>query len=68
MPLGFFLIELFHMVEGKRYLMLALLVTAGVEILQFITKTGVLDVDDMILFMGGMMTFFCISRIRKINY
>ena len=67
MPLGFFLIELFHMVEGKRYLMLALLVTAGVEILQFITKTGVLDVDDMILFMGGMMTFFCISRICRKN-
>ena len=58
MPLGFFLMELFHVVEGKKYLAVSILITAGVEILQFITKTGVLDVDDMVLCVGGMVTFF----------
>lgn len=50
--------ELFHVVEGKKYLAVSVLITAGVEILQFITKTGVLDVDDMVLSVGGMVTFF----------
>ena len=58
MPLGFFLMELFHVMEGKKYLAVSILITAGVEILQFITKTGVLDVDDMVLCVGGMVTFF----------
>lgn len=62
MPLGFFLIELFYIVDAKRYLTVAVLITAGVEILQFVTGTGVLDVDDMILCAGGMVTFFCIYR------
>lgn len=70
MPLGFFLIELFHVVEGKKYLAVSVLITAGVEILQFITKTGVLDVDDMVLCVGGMVTFFysykrCREKLQK---
>ena len=34
----------------------------AVVILQFITKTGVLDVDDMVLCVGGMVTFFYIYK------
>lgn len=65
MPLGFFLMELFHVVEGKKYLAVSILITAGVEILQFITKTGVLDVDDMVLCVGGMVTFFYIYKMWR---
>ncbi len=58
MPLEFFLLELFKITDKKKNFVICVLITAAIEIAQYIFKVGVMDVDDMILCVSGMMLFY----------
>ena len=64
-PQGFFLPLLF---PGKysrfpRFFLLELLLISGVEILQFLTYRGSLDIDDLILNLSGACLFFALTKL-----
>ena len=62
MPLEFFLLELFKITDKKKNFVSCVLITAVIEIAQYIFKVGVMDVDDMILCVSGMMLFYNVYR------
>ena len=69
MPLEYFIIELFN----KKHFLINLIVSSLIiiikEILQFIFKVGIFDIDDIILCVIGMMMFYFIyiKLIHKNN-
>lgn len=66
-PFGFFIPLLFRKVKGLRKITYAAcLASLGIEILQFLTRLGQLDVDDIILnVLGGMLGFFLVTYLSK---
>lgn len=62
MPLEFFLIELFGVKSVKKNLLVCIMITVGIESLQYIFKVGMFDVDDMILSVAGMMVFYFLYK------
>jgi len=57
MPLSFFLMELFHVKDFKRHTLVSLLIIVITEVLQYVTRSGVADIDDVILCTLGMIIF-----------
>ena len=62
MPLQFFLIELFEIRKIKENFLVCFTVTFIIEIVQNIFKVGMLDVDDILLCVAGMMSFYYFYR------
>ena len=60
MPLEYFLIELFNVKKFKFNFILSFGIILLIELFQYIFKVGVLDVDDLILDVLGMMLFYVI--------
>ena len=58
MPLQFFLIELFEIRKIKQNFLVCFTITFVIEIVQYIFKVGMLDVDDILLCVAGMMSFY----------
>lgn len=58
MPLQFFLIELFEIRKIKQNFLVCFTITFTIEIVQYIFKVGMLDVDDILLCVAGMMSFY----------
>jgi glycopeptide antibiotics resistance protein/DNA-binding XRE family transcriptional regulator len=58
MPIEYFMIELFNVVNFKKTLLINFLIVFICEIIQYIFKIGVFDVDDIILCFSGMMLFY----------
>lgn len=58
MPLEYFIIELFNIKKFSLNLLLAFIIIFITELLQFVFKVGVFDVDDVILCVLGMMVFY----------
>ena len=58
MPLQFFLIELFEIRKIKQNFLVCFTITFVIEIVQNIFKVGMLDVDDILLCVAGMMSFY----------
>lgn len=58
MPLQFFLIELFEIRKIKQNFLACFTITFVIEIVQYIFKVGMLDVDDILLCVAGMMSFY----------
>ena len=58
MPLQFFLIELFEIQKIKQNFLVCFTITFVIEIVQYIFKVGMLDVDDILLCVAGMMSFY----------
>ncbi len=66
MPLEYFLIELFNVKRFWYNLALSFLMILMIEVLQFVCKVGVLDVDDLILCTSGMMLFYFIwAKVKR---
>lgn len=58
MPLQFFLIELFEIRKIKQNFLVCFTITFVIEIVQYIFKVGMLDVNDILLCVAGMMSFY----------
>ena len=65
MPLEYFIIELFKIDKMLINFCLSFGIILIIEILQFIFKVGVFDVDDLILCTLGMMTYYVLYRKLK---
>ena len=53
--------------KTKNYLIVIILLTSVIELTQFITKIGSLDIDDFILNVSGSFTMFLIITKTKLN-
>lgn len=68
MPLALFIPILFKKINNtKKFLIIILCVTLGIELLQFITYTGSCDIDDIILNTLGALIMYKIINITDIN-
>ena len=64
MPLEYFIIELFKVNKFLLNFIISFLIILIIEIMQYIFKVGVLDIDDLILCTLGMMLFYIIYKKR----
>lgn len=64
MPLEYFIIELFKVNKFLLNFIVSFIIIFIIEILQYIFKIGVLDIDDLILCTLGMMIFYIIYNKR----
>ena len=68
MPLAFFIPILFSGINNyKKFLLLTLCVTLGIEVIQFITFSGSSDIDDVILNALGAFIMYKILNIKDIK-
>lgn len=58
MPLEYFLIEIFNITKRKKALFISTIIIILFEIIQYISKKGVFDIDDIILCTSGMILFY----------
>ncbi len=58
MPLDYFLIELFKLNKFRTNFIISFIIIVVIELLQFIFRVGVFDIDDIILCTFGMMVFY----------
>ena len=66
MPLEYFLIKLFKITPFLKNVLISFIVIVLIELLQFIFKVGIFDIDDIILCITGMIiAYFIINRIEK---
>lgn len=66
MPLEYFIINLFEIKRFSLNFILSFLIILIIEILQFVFKIGVFDIDDILLSFFGMMMFYVIyNYVRK---
>lgn len=65
MPLEYFIIELFKVNKFFLNFIISFIIILIIEIMQYIFKVGVLDIDDLILCTLGMMVFYLIYNKRK---
>ena len=60
MPLEYFLIELFCLKKSSINISISFIIILAIETVQYVFKIGVFDVDDIILSIFGMVTFYII--------
>ena len=66
MPLEYFIINLFEIKRFSLNFILSFLIILIIEILQFVFKIGVFDIDDILLSVFGMIMFYVIyNHVRK---
>ncbi len=58
MPISYLLIELFNIKKTLQNFITSFLIIFLIEIIQHVFNLGVFDIDDLILCLSGMMTFF----------
>lgn len=68
MPIQYLVIKIFKINKFRYIVLIDALIVCLVEFLQFITHTGVLDIDDIILNLIGMflMCFLMLKKYRKL--
>lgn len=66
MPMEYFLIEIFNINKFHKNFIISFIIVILFEVLQFIFKIGVFDIDDIILCLFGMMLFYLLYN--KILY
>ena len=67
-PLEYFMIKLFNIKKFSINLITSFIIIFLVELLQYIFKVGVLDIDDLILCTLGMNLFYAIyKKLKKEN-
>lgn len=66
-PLEYFLIELFRVKKFSVNFIVSFSIILLIELFQYVFKVGVLDIDDIILCMFGMMIFYVIYKKIKNN-
>ena len=65
MPLEYFIIELFKVNKFILNFSISFIIILIIEIIQYIFKVGVFDIDDLILCTLGMMLFYIIYNKTK---
>ena len=66
-PLEYFMIELFNIKKFSMNLIISFIIILLVELLQYIFKVGVLDIDDLILCTFGMNIFYIVyKKLKKV--
>lgn len=66
MPLEYFLIELFRVKKFSTNFILSFGIILLIELFQYVFKVGVLDIDDLIICVLGMILFFIVySNVKK---
>ena len=60
MPIQYFMIKVFGKLSFKKYLLIDIIMISLIEILQFVTSCGSLDIDDLILNVLGMSIVYVI--------
>ena len=66
MPLEYFIINLFEIKRFSLNFILSFLIILIIEILQFVFKIGVFDIDDILLSVFGMILFYVFyNHVRK---
>ena len=67
MPIEYFLLKIFKINKFSINLFISFMISLFIEILQYITKCGILDIDDIILNVIGMNIFYYLYNliIRK---
>ena len=68
MPLEYFIIELFKVNKFILNFSISFIIILIIEIMQYVFKVGVLDIDDLILCTLGMMLFYIIYNKTKEKY
>lgn len=58
MPMEYFIIKLFNVNKPVLNLLISFIIILMIEVFQFVFKVGVFDIDDIILCVFGMMTFY----------
>ena len=69
-PMGFFIPVLLgsRIKNIKQFTLLMIIITSAVELTQFITKTGISDIDDVILnTLGAVIVYLLVSRFKRIE-
>ncbi|MBE6153906.1 MAG: VanZ family protein [Firmicutes bacterium] len=68
MPFAFFIPMLFKKINNaKKFLLIILCITLGIELIQFITFSGSCDIDDVILNTLGALIMYRILNIKDIK-
>jgi len=66
MPFEYFIIKLFKINKFSLNFLISFLIILIIEVLQYIFKVGVFDIDDLILCTIGMMLFYIIyNKVKK---
>lgn len=68
MPIEYFMIELFNVVNFKKTLLINFLIVFICEVIQYTFKIGVFDVDDIILCFSGMILFYFLHTKYKSKF
>ena len=71
MPIQYFILKIFNLKKFNHIFLIDIILIFMVEFLQFITHTGIFDVDDMLLNLLGMVLiymFYCIFNKKDKNY
>ena len=68
MPVQYFMIKVFGKLSYTKYLIINIIMIFLIELLQFITGSGVLDIDDIILNVFGMSIVYVLFRIKYKTY
>ena len=66
MPVQYFMIKVFGKLSLKKYLLINIIMISLIEILQFVTNCGTLDIDDLILNVFGMSIIYYLY-VKKDN-
>ncbi|MBQ8891355.1 MAG: VanZ family protein [Bacilli bacterium] len=68
MPVAYLILKIFEIDNIKTNLLIDFLIVLCVESLQFITKTGAFDIDDIMLNLLGMsITYYLVKKNIKLN-
>lgn len=67
MPVQYFMIKVFGELSFKKYLLINIIMISLIEILQFVTSCGSLDIDDLILNVLGMSILYIFYIKRRNN-
>lgn len=67
MPVQYFMIKVFGKLSFKKYLLINTIIISLIEILQFFTSCGSLDIDDLILNVLGMSILYIFYIKRRNN-
>lgn len=67
MPLGLFIPLLLKNKSFKKFIIITILITLGIELAQFITLSGHFDIDDLILNSMGALAAYQFLNIKDIN-
>ena len=65
MPIEYYIIKVLKVKKLNTLIIINLILAIGIEVMQHITKTGILDIDDIILNLIGMFIVYLITKEKE---